>query len=494
MTSISRRRGRFDTALGGQDQFAELAGCAFTAARLCHPVGVLANETGSIGHSHAQADTPDDRQVWQIVTQISDLFVAQVQLAQQLVQNYQLVFATLIQVLYAEVFCPSLHHRCLASTDDSGDHARCDQHLDALAVEGVESLEFAAVFQEVQAAIGQDAVYIEDSQLDVLAALQQVSRHFYITPARKRSPRLNAPTGWSCSSTTIRAPILWSSMIFKASAASISARAVLPWTVITSSMVATRISMARSRVRRRSPSVKIPARRPSASTMAVMPKPLRVISISESRSSVPRMTLGRSSPVCMTCSTFSSKRRPSAPPGCENAKSSAVKPRASSSATANASPMTRAAVVEEVGARFRGQASCRTCALRLMSAALASGESGLPVRLIILMPSRLISGSRVMISAVEPELDRARMMSSRVIMPMSPWLASAGCTKNEVVPVLASVAAIFLPMCPDLPMPTTTTRPLLARIISQALTKSASIWSSKPSTASISRRMVRCAD
>src|SRR5471032_1589896 len=124
MTSISRRRGRFDTALGGQDQFAELAGCAFTAARLCHPVGVLANETGSIGHSHAQADTPDDRQVWQIVTQISDLFVAQVQLAQQLVQNYQLVFATLIQVLYAEVFCPSLHHRCLASTDDSGDHAR----------------------------------------------------------------------------------------------------------------------------------------------------------------------------------------------------------------------------------------------------------------------------------------------------------------------------------------------------------------------------------
>ena len=59
---------------------------------------------------------------------------------------------------------------------------------------------------------------------------------------------------------------------------------------------------------------------------------------------------------------------------------------------------------------------------------------------------------------------------------------------------LAKVAAILLPIWPDLPMPTTTTRPLLARIISQARTKSASICASKPSTASSSRRMVRCAD
>ena len=37
----------------------------------------------------------------------------------------------------------------------------------------------------------------------------------------------------------------------------------------------------------------------------------------------------------------------------------------------------------------------------------------------------------------------------RVIMPISPWLASAGCTKNAVVPVLARVAAILLPTWPD---------------------------------------------
>ena len=161
---------------------------------------------------------------------------------------------------------------------------------------------------------------------------------------------------------------------------------------------------------------------------------------------------------------------------------------------ASASPSTRLAVVEEVGARFSGQASCETRASRLTSAALANGESGLPVMLIRRMPRRLISGSRVTISAVEPEFDSARTMSSLVIMPMSPWLASAGWTKKEVVPVLARVAAILLPICPDLPMPTTTTRPLQLRISSQALMKSASIRGNSSCTASSSRRMVRCAE
>ncbi len=55
-------------------------------------------------------------------------------------------------------------------------------------------------------------------------------------------------------------------------------------------------------------------------------------------------------------------------------------------------------------------------------------------------------GTIVAISAVSPELEIASTTSSRVIMPMSPWLASAGCRKKAGVPVLASVAAILLPM------------------------------------------------
>src|SRR5580700_5465853 len=58
-------------------------------------------------------------------------------------------------------------------------------------------------------------------------------------------------------------------------------------------------------------------------------------------------------------------------------------------------------------------------------------------------------------------------------MPRSPWLASAACTKNAGVPVDASVAAIFLPTWPDLPMPVTMTRPRALRIVSTAATKGA---------------------
>ncbi len=70
-----------------------------------------------------------------------------------------------------------------------------------------------------------------------------------------------------------------------------------------------------------------------------------------------------------------------------------------------------------------------------------------------------MTGRIVSSSAVSPELEIAITTSSCVIMPRSPWLASAGCRKKAGVPVLASVAAILLPMWPDLPMPVTTTRP-----------------------------------
>ena len=82
--------------------------------------------------------------------------------------------------------------------------------------------------------------------------------------------------------------------------------------------------------------------------------------------------------------------------------------------------MTRAVVVLEVGARSRGQASVSTPVSRCTSDDLASTESGLPVMLTSRVPMRLSSGSRVTISATDPELDRAMTASSAVIMPISP--------------------------------------------------------------------------
>ncbi|MNP30553.1 hypothetical protein D3C76_1236310 [compost metagenome] len=128
-------------------------------------------------------------------------------MAKKLVEHHQFVLAALIQVGDAEVLRPSLDHRGFAPADDRGLHAGRHQHLDALAVERVEGLEFAAVFEEVQAPVGQDAVDIEHRQLDLFAALQQVSAH-YITPARSKSCMFKAPTGRSSLSTTTSALIL----------------------------------------------------------------------------------------------------------------------------------------------------------------------------------------------------------------------------------------------------------------------------------------------
>ena len=173
---------------------------------------------------------------------------------------------------------------------------------------------------------------------------------------------------------------------------------------------------------------------------------------------------GNAAPVRITSVTRVSRRRPSAPPGCERAKSSAEKPRASSSASASASPSASAAVVLAVGARPSGHASTSTAASRCTSAACASELCSLPVSAMSRAPSRFRCGVSATSSSVSPEFDSMTTMSSAVIMPRSPCDASAGCTKNAGVPVDAKVAASLRPMWPDLPMPETTMRPRQLRI------------------------------
>ena len=106
-------------------------------------------------------------------------------------------------------------------------------------------------------------------------------------------------------------------------------------------------------------------------------------------------------------------------------------------------------------------------------------------------PSRETCGISSSTSAVSPELEIASSTSSRVIMPMSPWLASAACMKNDGVPVEASVAAILPAMWPDLPMPVTMTRPLHSRQIVQARANDASSRGSSAASARPSISMAR---
>ena len=186
--------------------------------------------------------------------------------------------------------------------------------------------------------------------------------------------------------------------MFNASTARAFGRIRIPPDVITSAIFALFKSTPKSKIRRRSPSVKIPSIFIKSSQMTVNPRFLRVISSRASRNEASRLTCGNSLPVCMMSLTRSSNLRPNAPPGCDSAKSSAVKPRACSSATASASPMTSVAVVLVVGASPNGQASCGTLTHRWMSEALPIELSGLFVMQISLTFWRFRTGISAWIS------------------------------------------------------------------------------------------------
>ncbi len=90
------------------------------------------------------------------------------------------------------------------------------------------------------------------------------------------------------------------------------------------------------------------------------------------------------------------------------------------------------------------------------------------------------------------------MTSSAVIMPRSPWPASAAWTKKAGVPVEAKVAAILRPIWPLLPTPLTTTRPLAARSTSTVRAKGSARPSSRAAARAVrpacSVASVRCAE
>src|SRR5438034_462622 len=203
--------------------------------------------------------------------------------------------------------------------------------------------------------------------------------------------------------------------------------------------------------RRRSPSVKMPRTRPASSTTAVIPMRLRDISTTACMAGTPFLTHGMSLPRRMTSATCTSAWRGSLPRGWLRAKSSAEKPRALRSATASASPSARAAVVLAVGARLWGQASCSTAASRSTSASRASAESARPVMAINFAPRRFTSGTISSSSSLDPEYEMATNTSPLSIIPRSPWLASAGCTKRseEHTPELQSHSELVCRHTPE---------------------------------------------
>ena len=117
--------------------------------------------------------------------------------------------------------------------------------------------------------------------------------------------------------------------------------------------------------------------------------------------------------------------RPSRPPGWNSWKSADENPLRSNSAIASASPSAIIIVVDVVGARPIGHASGARGSRSTTSAACASVELRPAVIAISGISKRREYEMMSANSPLSPEFDRARMASSALIMPRSPWLASA---------------------------------------------------------------------
>src|SRR5699024_8424044 len=318
--------------VGRDQQFTRLAHGALATGRRADPMGRGPHIRHGIGHGQRQSGAAHDRQVRQIVAHAAGLLWREAQFGQQGFEVQFLVAAVEVQIFNPQVAQAGGDRRGWTPADRSRGNARSLQALQTETVMDVHGLDFCIVRAQIQFAVGHDAIDIENHDTDARRALANiVGNVVHISLAFSRSCMFSAPMGRLSSSTTISAPppMRFSRSRRMASAASMSGGAVTGSQVMWLAMPACLISTSVSSVRRRSPSVYMPARRPSASITPVMPSPLEVISSSASRTLAWLSTSGISAPLCMMSATVSNNLRPSMPPGCERAKSSAVKARAS---------------------------------------------------------------------------------------------------------------------------------------------------------------------
>ena len=125
--------------------------------------------------------------------------------------------------------------------------------------------------------------------------------------------------------------------------------------------------------------------------------------------------------------------------------------------------MTVIIVVEVVGVRPRGHTSAGAPVKRHTSAFCANSLRSFPVMTMNCNSGlkRFASVSSSRISRVFPELEMTSITSFSCKMPRSPCWASLGWRNTAGIPVEQKVVAMFMAICPALPMPLVTSLPFL---------------------------------
>ena len=136
--------------------------------------------------------------------------------------------------------------------------------------------------------------------------------------------------------------------------------------------------------------------------------------------------------------------------------------------TTKISPITVITVVEVVGVIPKAHTSSGCPVHKQISDSRANGLSAFPVITIYFKFGFKLCASCVSstISRVFPELEIRSSKSFSCKIPKSPCWASLGCKNTAGIPVEQKVVAIFIAICPALPIPVVTSFPFLRCICS----------------------------
>src|SRR5690242_19023266 len=318
----SRLRARFvdhlfPDALGFENQLDQFARGSFAAGSLGSVIRRAFHLRRGVAHGNSEPDAAHDHQVGQIVAEIGDFGFLGASLSQNIFVSRDFVPLFFVNEFHIQLFASAPQRRAAPSSNDARAQACGHGESESLAVMRVEGLHFQRVVvwrgRQRYATVGERAVYIHQQHGNLLSFARHsrgylhalctfsgfvpffsvFSAHFvifalnlffsncgcYINSSVHKSCKCTTPRTRRASSTTTTEVIFFFSIRLSASLASTCAPMVCGVFVMPS---AARISRTAPRCfsikRRKSPSVRIPASRPSASSTVVMPRPFALIS------------------------------------------------------------------------------------------------------------------------------------------------------------------------------------------------------------------------
>ncbi len=173
-----------------------------------------------IGHGNGEASAFKNREVDPVITCIADLLFIEARFFQQMKESIQFIVASLVHVSDVELLCPPLDNFRLPASNQGQLNPATLQTSHAQAVTGRKSFHFVAAIIEIQLAIGQHAIDVQNQHSDQGGFFEQqrveaalVNGYHQTTPACKRSWKLSAPTSCPSSSMTSKPWMEWACII-----------------------------------------------------------------------------------------------------------------------------------------------------------------------------------------------------------------------------------------------------------------------------------------